>query len=46
MALLGTWTALIPSKVVETRKLDGTNRRLIFLAAGLLLGVVGILLTT
>ena len=45
MALLGTWTALIPSKVVETRKLDGTSRRLIFLAAGLLLGVVGILLT-
>jgi eukaryotic-like serine/threonine-protein kinase len=45
MALLGTWTALIPSKVVETRKLDGTSRRLIFLAAGLVLGIVGILLT-
>jgi len=45
MALLGTWTALIPSKVVEIRKLDGTSRRLIFLAAGLLLGVVGILLS-
>jgi hypothetical protein len=45
MALLGTWTALIPSKIVETRKLDGTTRRLIFLAAGLVLGIVGILLT-
>jgi eukaryotic-like serine/threonine-protein kinase len=45
MSLLGTWFALVPSKVVETRKLDGTNRRLIFLAAGLLLGLVGILLS-
>jgi hypothetical protein len=45
MSLLGTWTALIPSNVVETRKLDGTSRRLIFLAAGLLVGAVGILLS-
>jgi hypothetical protein len=45
MSLLGTWTALIPSKAVETRKLDGTSRRLIFLAAGLVLGLVGILLS-
>jgi eukaryotic-like serine/threonine-protein kinase len=45
MSLLGTWFALVPSKVVETRKVDGTNRRLIFLAAGLLLGLVGILLS-
>jgi eukaryotic-like serine/threonine-protein kinase len=45
MSLLGTWIALIPSKVVETRKLDGTSRRLIFLAAGLVLGVIGILIS-
>jgi hypothetical protein len=45
MSLLGTWSALIPGKVVETRKLDATTRRLIFLAAGLLVGVVGIMLS-
>ncbi len=44
MALLGTWTTLIPNKAIETRKLDGTNRRLIALAAGLLLGGVGLVL--
>ena len=36
MALLGTWTALVPSKVIETRRFDGMSRRLIALAAGLL----------
>jgi len=41
MALLGTWTALIPGKVVETRRFDGTSRRLISLAGGLLVGLVG-----
>jgi serine/threonine protein kinase len=41
MALLGTWTALIPGKVVEARRFDGTTRRLISLASGLLLGLVG-----
>ena len=41
MALLGTWTTLVPNKLIETRKLDGTNRRLIALAAGLLVGGVG-----
>jgi hypothetical protein len=45
MSLVGTWTALVPSKIIETRKIDGTSRRLIFLAAGLLLGVMGILLS-
>jgi len=44
MALLGTWTTLVPSKIVETRRLDGTSRRLISLAAGLLLGLVGTVL--
>jgi len=44
MALLGTWTTLVPGKIVETRRLDGTSRRLISLAAGLLLGLVGTLL--
>ena len=44
MALLGTWTALIPNKIVETRRLDGATRRLIALAAGLLVGIVGTVL--
>jgi len=44
MALLGTWTALVPSKVVEMRRFDGTTRRLISLAAGLLLGIAGTML--
>jgi eukaryotic-like serine/threonine-protein kinase len=44
MALLGTWTALIPNKAIETRRVDKTTKRLIGLAGGLLLGVVGALL--
>ena len=44
MALLGTWTTLVPNKLIEARKLDGTNRRLIALAAGLLVGGVGLVL--
>ena len=44
MALLGTWTTLVPNKLIESRKLDGTNRRLIALAAGLLVGGVGLVL--
>ncbi len=44
MTLLGTWTTLVPNKVIEARKLDGTNRRLIALAAGLLVGGVGLVL--
>jgi FtsH-binding integral membrane protein len=45
MTLLGTWTTLVPNKLIESRKLDGTNRRLIALAAGLLLGGAGIVLS-
>ena len=41
MALLGTWTALIPNKAIETRRFDATTKRLIALGGGLLLGVVG-----
>jgi len=41
MALLGTWTALIPNKAIETRRFDKTTARLIGLGGGLLLGVVG-----
>jgi serine/threonine protein kinase len=41
MALIGTWTALIPGKVIETRRLDGITRRLVSLACGLLLGLTG-----
>jgi hypothetical protein len=44
MALLGTWTALIPNKAIETRQMDRTTSRLIALGGGLLLGVVGALL--
>ena len=44
MTLLGTWTTLVPNKLIEARKLDGTNRRLIALAAGLLVGGVGLVL--
>ena len=44
MALLGTWTTLIPNKFIESRKVDGTNRRLIAMAAGLLLGAIGLAL--
>ena len=44
MTLLGTWAALVPGKFIETRRLDGTNRRLISLAAGLLLGIIGAVL--
>jgi eukaryotic-like serine/threonine-protein kinase len=43
MSLLGTWTALIPNKAIETRRFDKTTRRLIGLGGGLLLGVVGAL---
>jgi eukaryotic-like serine/threonine-protein kinase len=44
MALLGTWTTLVPNKLIEARKPDGANRRLIALAAGLLVGGVGLVL--
>ncbi len=44
MALLGTWTALIPNKAIETRRMDKTTKRLIALGGGLLLGVVGAVL--
>jgi serine/threonine protein kinase len=42
MSLLGTWTALIPNKLLEARKPDGTTCRLIGVAAGLVLGLIGI----
>ncbi|HKI21649.1 MAG TPA: serine/threonine-protein kinase, partial [Isosphaeraceae bacterium] len=44
MALLGTWITLIPSKVLETRVVDGTMRRVIALAAGLVVGAIAIAL--
>jgi hypothetical protein len=42
MALLGTWTALIPGKVLETRRLDWGGRHLIAAAAGWLTGFAGL----
>ena len=44
MALIGTWTAIIPNKVLETRQLDRGSRRLIALAGGVLVGGVGLVL--
>jgi hypothetical protein len=44
MALVGSWSALVPNKLLETRRFDGVTRRLIGLAAGLLLGIVGTML--
>jgi hypothetical protein len=44
MALLGTWTSLIPSKVLENRRIDKTNQRLIGLGLGLLVGGAGIVM--
>jgi serine/threonine protein kinase len=44
MALLGTWSALIPGKVIETHSITGLTRRLISLACGLLLGLCGAVL--
>jgi hypothetical protein len=43
MSLLGTWTALIPNKAIESRRFDKATMRLIGLGAGLLLGLVGAL---
>jgi hypothetical protein len=45
MSLLGTWTTLIPNKVLETRKPDATTRRVVALVGGLFLGVISILLS-
>ena len=42
MGLLGTWTALIPAKALETRRLDGASRRLIAAGTGWLTGFAGI----
>jgi eukaryotic-like serine/threonine-protein kinase len=42
MALLGTWTALIPGKVLETRRLDWATRRLIAAGVGWLTGFAGL----
>jgi eukaryotic-like serine/threonine-protein kinase len=44
MALLGTWTTLVPNKLIEFRELDWINRRLIALAGGLLVGGAGLVL--
>jgi hypothetical protein len=44
MSLLGTWITLVPNKVLEARKVDTTMRRLIALAAGLVLGAISIAL--
>jgi hypothetical protein len=41
MALLGTWSTLIPNKVLENRRIDKTNQRLMGLGVGLLLGAAG-----
>ena len=45
MGLLGTWAALIPNKLFESKSLDMPTRRLIALVAGLGVGSAGIVLS-
>ncbi|MBV8556824.1 MAG: hypothetical protein JO116_14775, partial [Planctomycetaceae bacterium] len=42
MALLGTWSVLAAAKVTEGRPFDPNARRLLSLANGLVLGIVGL----
>jgi hypothetical protein len=44
IALLGTWSSLVPNKILETRRIDGTIRRVIAAAVGALVGGAGLLL--
>ncbi len=44
MALVGIWSALVPAKLLENRKIDSTGRRLVYLASGVFVGIVGTLL--
>ena len=44
MGLIGTWAALIPNKLFETRSIDMLSRRLIALVVGLIVGAIGIVL--
>jgi hypothetical protein len=44
LSLLGTWAVLVPAKITELRPVDKFNRRLISLAAGLLVGCCGMLI--
>jgi serine/threonine protein kinase len=41
MALLGTWSVLMPGKILELRRVDGLTPRLVSLVCGLLLGLAG-----
>ena len=45
MGLLGTWAALIPNKLFESKSFDMPTRRLIALVAGLGVGTAGIVLS-
>jgi FtsH-binding integral membrane protein len=44
LALLGTWTTLVPNKIFENRSFDTSTRRLIALVGGLVVGGVAIVL--
>jgi len=44
LTLLGTWGVLIPNKLWEGKSVDTTTRRVVFLAIGLLVGTLGLLL--
>jgi hypothetical protein len=44
MALVGTWAALIPGKVLEAQRLDWASQRLIAAAAGWITGAAGLFL--
>jgi hypothetical protein len=44
LTLLGTWGVLVPNKLWEGRTVDTTTRRLGYLAIGLVVGAIGLLL--
>jgi hypothetical protein len=44
MALLGTWTSLIPAKLLETRQTERKGRRLAGMGIGLLTGIAAIVM--
>ncbi|HEV3122379.1 MAG TPA: serine/threonine-protein kinase [Isosphaeraceae bacterium] len=44
LTLLGTWGVLVPNKLWEGRAVDTTTRRLVYLAIGLVVGAIGMIL--
>jgi hypothetical protein len=44
LTLLGTWSVLVPTKFWEGKPVDTRSKRLVMLALGLILGLVGVVL--